>query len=420
MSNANDFVIENGRLEKYFGSGGDVVIPEGVQYMSALAFQQVSVTSLSLPASMREVPSFILNQKKLTHISVAEKNSYFKSIDGVLYNKEVTQLLLCPTGRTGELHIPYGVKEIHFASMVDCQITALFLPATIEKIPPYSPQWVTAIVVDRENQNYKSEDGILYDASMETLLCYPAGREGEFYVPSGVKCMLLDSFANAKSNHYQIHIGAEVSVKIQWKELVAGNDHITVYAPVGSEAERIARRCDCKFEAEGEPMSIDDSNERKMRSFQEWRKIFMFTAKSKGVHISKYVCGSKVVYLPDKMGKSDVTVIDKTAFPPDVTVLCSQKLFAKLNEENRISTMRTFLVNRALFTEDEKNYLLSYLKKHRLEYLQKYIQDEDYLALEACFAAMPKVRTLMDECLAITEQSNKQQVNLFLMQIGQK
>ena len=38
MSNANDFVIENGVLTKYVGSGGDVVIPEGVNEIGAAAF----------------------------------------------------------------------------------------------------------------------------------------------------------------------------------------------------------------------------------------------------------------------------------------------------------------------------------------------------------------------------------------------
>ena len=30
MSNASDFIIENGVLKKYVGPGGDVTIPEGV------------------------------------------------------------------------------------------------------------------------------------------------------------------------------------------------------------------------------------------------------------------------------------------------------------------------------------------------------------------------------------------------------
>ena len=38
MSNASDFVIENGVLKKYVGSGGDVVIPEEVTAIGNGAF----------------------------------------------------------------------------------------------------------------------------------------------------------------------------------------------------------------------------------------------------------------------------------------------------------------------------------------------------------------------------------------------
>ena len=100
--------------------------------------------------------------------------------------------------------------------------------------------------------------------------------------------------------------------------------------------------------------------------------------------------------------------------------MCSKKLFSKLYAENRHATIHSFLVDRDLFTEEEQTYLLAYLKKYRADYLEKYIREEDYPALEACFAVMPKVKTLMEECLAITEQCGKQQVNLFLMQIKQK
>ena len=38
MSNANDFVIENGVLKKYVGPGGDVVVPKGVTVIGEEAF----------------------------------------------------------------------------------------------------------------------------------------------------------------------------------------------------------------------------------------------------------------------------------------------------------------------------------------------------------------------------------------------
>ena len=284
----------------------------------------------------------------------------------------------------------------------------------------FSPETLINFTVDGGNCHYKCVDGILYDSTMGTLWCYPAGRTDEFYVPDGVKCVMLDSFANAKSRSYRIHVKAGVRIKVEWGDLLTGNTHIAVYAPSGSEAERVARRCDCQFIAEGEPVAVDDSHERKSRSFQEWRNIFTFTAKSKGVNITKYVRGSKVVFLPDKMGKAEVASIDKEAFPPDVTVLCSKRLFAKLSQETKDATIHSFLVDRGLFTEDEQDYLLAYLKKSRTAYLEAYIQGEDYPALEACFAAMPKVKTLMEECLAIAEQCGKPQVNFFLLQRNQK
>lgn len=420
MSNTNDFIIENGSLIKYVGSGGDVVIPEGVTSMSILAFQQIPIVSLTLPDSFENVPSLSFSDEQLKNIFVTEGNKKFKSIDGVLYSADGKVLIQCPKGRTGELQVPFGVKEIKFDAMLGCKVTALYLPETLEEIPVFSPEKLNNIVVDEGNPYFKSVDGILYDYELKTLWCYPAGRDGEFYIPENIECVMLDSFANAKSQNYQLHIGANTSVEVKWSELLTGNDHITIYAPLGSKAERIARRCDCEFEEEGEPVSYDDSSERKNRSFQEWRNIFVFTAKSKGVTITKYVRSSNVVYLPEKMGKSEVVNIDKSAFRLDTTVLCSKKLFAKLSEEVKTSTMHSFLIKPELFTEDERAYLLDYLKKKRKDYLEKYIKEEDYPAIEACFKNFPKIKTMLDECITIAGNCGMQQVNLFLLQMKGK
>ena len=39
MSNTSDFVIENGVLKEYKGSGGNVVVPEGVTSIGDEAFK---------------------------------------------------------------------------------------------------------------------------------------------------------------------------------------------------------------------------------------------------------------------------------------------------------------------------------------------------------------------------------------------
>ena len=53
MSNASDFIIENGVLKSYVGPGGDVVIPDGVVGIDRFAFLNYSsVTSVKIPESV--------------------------------------------------------------------------------------------------------------------------------------------------------------------------------------------------------------------------------------------------------------------------------------------------------------------------------------------------------------------------------
>ena len=40
MSNLKDFIINNGGLEKYVGTGGDAIIPDGVEEIASEAFEQ--------------------------------------------------------------------------------------------------------------------------------------------------------------------------------------------------------------------------------------------------------------------------------------------------------------------------------------------------------------------------------------------
>ena len=56
MSNASDFVIENGVLEKYVGPGGDVTVPEGVMHIGLMAFNGCeTLTSIVIPDSVTSI-----------------------------------------------------------------------------------------------------------------------------------------------------------------------------------------------------------------------------------------------------------------------------------------------------------------------------------------------------------------------------
>ena len=56
MSNASDFIIENGVLKKYVGPGGDVTVPEGVTAIKDNVFEgNLNLTGIVLPDSVTKI-----------------------------------------------------------------------------------------------------------------------------------------------------------------------------------------------------------------------------------------------------------------------------------------------------------------------------------------------------------------------------
>ena len=74
MSNANDFVIENGVLTKYVGSGGDVVIPDEVTVIGDGVFNSnQSIKGITISANVRQIDAYAFHEcKKLKKLRFEE------------------------------------------------------------------------------------------------------------------------------------------------------------------------------------------------------------------------------------------------------------------------------------------------------------------------------------------------------------
>ena len=137
MTAASDFVIKNGVLTDYTGSGGNVVIPDTVTSIGDYAFLEcTSLKSVTIPKSVTSIGEGVfLECLKLEKIIVDSGNAYYSSVDGVLYNKGKTVLIKCPEGKKGKLLIPNTVVTISACACADCiGLTEVTIPSSVRFI----------------------------------------------------------------------------------------------------------------------------------------------------------------------------------------------------------------------------------------------------------------------------------------------
>lgn len=65
----------------------------------------------------------------------ASGNIYFKTIDGILYSSDGTQLIKCPTEKKGKVTIPSTVTKIAHSAFENCtRVTQIVVPDSVKKI----------------------------------------------------------------------------------------------------------------------------------------------------------------------------------------------------------------------------------------------------------------------------------------------
>lgn len=240
LADDSDFVIVDGVLEEYIGSGGEVIIPDGVTCIRNYAFNSgdswTTVTSVTIPDSVTtiEIGTFY-TCCNLTDIVVDPDNTRYTARDSVLFTKDMTQLVACPAKKGGaytiptgvtsiedfafylctgltSVAIPEGVTDIKFFAFAHCEgLTGVDIPESVTSIEEgtfhcctgltritipshvtsvesafYGCANLTDILADPDNQDYTSVDGVLFTKDRKTVVAYPGGRQGSYAIPAGV------------------------------------------------------------------------------------------------------------------------------------------------------------------------------------------------------------------------------------------
>ncbi len=189
-----------------FSSLQDVYIPEGVSSIGSSAFYGChSLRSVLLPASLEKIEGVILGDcPSLLEIRVERDNPVFCSIDGNLYTKDKSKLILYAKGKEArELDIPeYTVEIAEHAFSGVRRLEKIKIGKSLTKIGRNALSRclsLKAIEVDAGNAAYSSVSGNLYNKDKSVLIQYAVGKEDiSLTVPDTVKIIDDGAFTDAK------------------------------------------------------------------------------------------------------------------------------------------------------------------------------------------------------------------------------
>lgn len=96
---------------------------------------------------------------------------------------------------------PNGLTYIGGLAFHNCKISNIFIPKSVNFIGggAFSSQTLRSVVVDSDNENFLSKDGVLYNKAGNELLCYPAGvKINEYTVDNTIKRIGSFCFRNCQ------------------------------------------------------------------------------------------------------------------------------------------------------------------------------------------------------------------------------
>jgi len=95
----------------------------------------VGLTTVNIPYNVSKIPGIFSGCTSLTEVRIDENNPYFVSHDGVVFTKDMTEIVYYPEGKGGEYTIPESVSSIAagvFAA--NKSLTKLVIPNTVSYI----------------------------------------------------------------------------------------------------------------------------------------------------------------------------------------------------------------------------------------------------------------------------------------------
>ena len=204
-----------------------IEIPNSVTEIGYYACSGSGLVNVTIPASVINIDLRLFSQcYSLLSINIESENPNYSSIDGVMFNKDQTTIYIYPCGKQGSYTIPDGVIRIGGVTFGHCSgLTGITIPNTVAIIEGYSfmdctgltsvaiPSSVTdfdarafqgcanlaSLVVDENNLNYCSIEGVVYSKDRTKLIRYPNAKQSVFTIPNHVTVIGESSFGSCSN-----------------------------------------------------------------------------------------------------------------------------------------------------------------------------------------------------------------------------
>lgn len=140
-----------------------------------------------------------------------------------------------------------NLKTIGYRAFENCsKVKKIIIPAQVTEIATLAfcgCSSLTAITVAEENSSFCSLNGVLYDKAVQTLLCYPSAKLGDFDMPSTVNTIGEYGFYSARLLKSLVLPTSVKTVKDGAFRLCSGLKTITMPASVTTLGDNLFVAC---------------------------------------------------------------------------------------------------------------------------------------------------------------------------------
>lgn len=204
------FTYSNGVAPRqYVGQSGDWVIPSSAVNMpvTGVSFDLFNaystVETLYIPETLKNLEyAGITYCSRLKKIEVAENNEYFASVDGVLFDKSISNLLIYPTGKEEtSFAISDTIKQLGESVFErNTNLTDVLIPASVTSIgkAPFNDNSKITIYADEGTYGYDF-------AKQNGIACKPASEFEGGGKPDKDQLIALVDEMNQVKNVYTVN-----------------------------------------------------------------------------------------------------------------------------------------------------------------------------------------------------------------------